>query len=60
MTIDQRHELEDKYRHLGYVEGRRYLMDALTEEHRLSVIPEVRDFITKFIRIHSDTSVEVR
>lgn len=60
MTIDQRHELEDKYRHLGYVEGRKYLMDALTEEHRLSLSSEIRDFITKFIRIHSDTNVEIK
>lgn len=59
MTIDERHELEDKYRHLGYLEGRKDLMDALTDEY--SRQPDgVRDFIAKFIRIHSDTNVEAK
>lgn len=59
MTIDQRHELEDKYRHLGYVQGRKYLMDALTEDYDKQT-EEVQQYITKFIRTHGDTSVEVK
>lgn len=58
MTTDQRHELEDKYRHLGYLEGRKYLMDALTEEHR-DANQIVQLFIERFIRTHSDTNVEI-
>lgn len=60
MTIDERHELEDKYRHLGYCEGRTYLMDALTEDFSTETDQKVKDYIYKFIRTHSDTAVEVR
>lgn len=59
MTIDQRHELENKYRHLGYLEGRGYLMDVMTEDFKTEKNQEVRDYIYKTLRTHSDTSVEV-
>lgn len=51
-------EVEDHSRKLGYIEGRNYLMDALLDEYKAAT-PEVKEFIFKFIRKHSDLNVEV-
>lgn len=45
----------------SYKEGRNYMIDALIEEGlRTSQDLKVKQFITKFLRIHGDTNTEVK
>ena len=51
-------ELEEVTQRLGYTQGRNYLINAMMSDY-YTESPEVKKYILKFIRLHSDMNVEI-
>ena len=57
---DQLGQVCENFEKLGYIKGRNYLSGALLQDYLTETNEDVKKYIDNFLKLHSDTSVEIR